>query len=97
VRAPLEYEPRLCVYVHVVVAGRLLEIGNFLPAGELFRDIQQFKPALEAFMKAGAWDRARDLARTAAPQFRCVDDGAGAVAKERWARVLFVCRGVEPV
>jgi hypothetical protein len=91
---------------------RLLEVGNFLPAAELFRDIQQFKvgvlgklmllfncvcvcfkrpklflrmvvvsfvsvdygfflkPAIEAFIKGDAWDRARDLARTAAPQFR---------------------------
>ena len=49
---------------------RLIEIGNYLPAGELFRDIQQFKPAIEAFIRAEAWDRARDVARTAAPQYK---------------------------
>ncbi len=51
---------------------RLVEIGKYLPAAELFRDIQQFKPALDGFIRCGAWDKARELARTAAPQFRCV-------------------------
>jgi hypothetical protein len=50
--------------------ARLLEVGNYVAAGELFREIQQFKPAIDAFMKAEAWDRARDVARTAAPQYK---------------------------
>lgn len=45
-------------------------MGKFLSAGELFRDIQQVKPAIDAFIRAGAWDKAREIARTAAPQFK---------------------------
>ena len=54
-----------------LVLCSLIEVGNYLPAGELFREIQQFKPAIDAFIKAEAWDRARDVARTAAPQYKC--------------------------
>lgn len=49
---------------------RLLEINKHAQAAELFCDVQQFKPALDAYIRAGSWERAREIARTSAPQYR---------------------------
>lgn len=57
------------------VAHRLLAINKFQKAGDLFRDVQQFKQAIDAYIRAESWDPAREIARTAAPQYRDYVEG----------------------
>ena len=61
-------------YAEVVtlVAQRLVEIRRHEAAAELFKDVERYKDAIDCYIRATPplWDRARQLARTAAPEFR---------------------------
>ena len=58
--------------VVTLVAQRLVEIRRHEAAAELFKDVERYKDAIDCYIRATPplWDRARQLARTAAPEFR---------------------------
>lgn len=58
--------------VVTLVAQRLVDIRRHEAAAELFKDVERYKDAIDCYIRASPprWDKARQLARTAAPEFR---------------------------
>ena len=51
------------------VARRLIDIRRFAQAAELYEGIDAHREAINVYIAGGLWDQAKQLARSAAPQF----------------------------
>lgn len=51
-----------------LVCDRLAHIGDYSRAGELFISVDMVREALDMFMMAEDWERARHIARNVAPR-----------------------------
>ncbi len=60
--------PERCVDVAALVCDRLANMGEHRRAGELFVSADMLKEALDMFMMAEDWERARHLAQNVAPR-----------------------------
>lgn len=60
------HEKRRFEEVATAVAQRLMGIGRFTAAGDLLRDVDSPKEAIDCYIRAGAWDKARDVGAKAA-------------------------------
>lgn len=69
-------------------AQRLIGIGRFGPAGDLLKDVDQPKEAIDCYIRAGAWDKARDVGAKAT-KFRDYAETAYARARAADARMDF--------
>ncbi len=52
-----------------MVCERLVELGEFIAAGELMLTVECIKEALDYFMAGEGWARARDIAKNVAPRY----------------------------
>lgn len=65
----LKFVPTKAQTVGNNVAQRLCEINRYESAGEVYLSIEKHQEAIDLFMKADKWDRARALARDLAPAY----------------------------
>lgn len=64
----IRFSPLRARDVATQVAERLAEMGQFASAGEALLGVDKVKEALDMFMAAESWDKARDVAKNIAPQ-----------------------------
>ena len=70
VRLASTHERRRYLQVCAEVGRRLAALRRWAAAGDLLRDAEQWKDAINAYIEAEAWDKARGIARSAAPMFK---------------------------
>ena len=64
-----KFVPDRCVDVAALVSDRLANMSEYRRAGELLISVEMIKEALDMFMMAEEWDRARHIARNVAPRW----------------------------
>jgi intraflagellar transport protein 172 len=68
VKLAMNHVPNRISEVVEVVSKRLIEIGRFAQAAELFEGIDRHREAIQVYMQGGMWDQARELARQVGPK-----------------------------
>jgi intraflagellar transport protein 172 len=57
-----------------VVASKLKNGGRLSVAGDLYVSVNRFKEAIDVYIEANDWDKARELSRTKAPDYQAMVD-----------------------
>jgi intraflagellar transport protein 172 len=70
VRVAATHERRRYLAVAGDVGRRLAALRRWGPAAELLREAEAWKEAIDAYTKDNQWDKARELAKSAAPTLR---------------------------
>ena len=69
VKLAMNHVPERIPDVVTEVARRLIDIRRFAQAAELYEGIDAHREAINVYIAGGLWDQAKQLARSAAPQF----------------------------
>ena len=64
-----KFVPKRSLDVTSLVCDRLAHMERFEKAGDLMLSVKNIKEALDMYMSAAAWDKARDIARNIAPRY----------------------------
>eukprot|EP00744_Colponema_vietnamica_P002535 GILI01003961.1.p1 GENE.GILI01003961.1~~GILI01003961.1.p1 ORF type:complete len:1242 (-),score=439.08 GILI01003961.1:257-3580(-) len=67
IKIAMEHDKGRYAEVVAIVAKRLQQLRRLEQAGELYESIERFKEAVECYVHAQSWERAKDLASQAAP------------------------------
>eukprot|EP00698_Gefionella_okellyi_P025059 TRINITY_DN9055_c0_g1_i1.p1 TRINITY_DN9055_c0_g1~~TRINITY_DN9055_c0_g1_i1.p1 ORF type:complete len:1722 (-),score=456.28 TRINITY_DN9055_c0_g1_i1:33-5198(-) len=70
VRLAMQFMTDRAAQVVGTVSERLIEISRFEQAAELWVGIDRYKEAIDVYIQAGLWDKARRVAQSYAPQLR---------------------------
>ena len=52
-----------------LVCDLLVQLGQYMAAGEIMLSVEKIKEALDFFMSGEGWSRARDIAKNVAPKY----------------------------
>eukprot|EP01051_Picozoa_sp_SAG22_P028974 SAG22_NODE_10496_length_532_cov_0.487298_2_plen_77_part_01 len=65
----MTYVPDRTQEVVGIVSQRLIEIKRFEQAAELYEGIGRYKDAVDIYVQAGMWDKARQLCANMSPEY----------------------------
>ena len=69
VKLAMNHVPERIAEVVGIVSKRLIEIARYAQAAELYEGIDAHREAINVYIAGGMWEQARQLCRSAAPQY----------------------------
>ena len=68
VKLAMNHVPARIAEVVEIVSRRLVEIGRFAQAAELYEGVDKHREAIAVYMQGGLWEQAKDLAQQVGPK-----------------------------